>query len=429
MDSFIRKIILFFLLLDNLYLPINLGFDFRVVYLVYLFYSVYTVLTNKKVLVNKNVITFSVLFVIVSLTTSLIKQTPITLVVKQTILIYISLLVSYILINHYKFSLQNLFKDYIKLIYFASIIGLLQLISQNIGFTYGATFNYLGFDKGYYKMLPNSRIQSWFYEPSFLVYAFMPVVFIAVCRFFKLTTIISLSRALIIVVVFLLSRSSIGYLGLLIAFIIVTTYKYSILKNPRVIGVTGVLFLLLSYSIYKIPDVKFRVDDTVKLFFDTNISGKDIDAINLSTYAFFSNYKITLKTLKNNPFIGTGLGTYEYNYDKYLTTEIPQSSYRKFYKINRSDANSMLFRLLVEVGFLGVLIFMYLLFRTRIKLSFDVKHTQQTINLWMISNSIFVLILIRLLRQGHYTMLGFTLFLLMYFYAYKQFNERVKEGT
>lgn len=429
MDSFIRKIILFFLLLDNLYLPINLGFDFRVVYLVYLFYSVYTVLTNKKVLVNKNVITFSVLFVIVSLTTSLIKQTPITLVVKQTILIYISLLVSYILINHYKFSLQNLFKDYIKLIYFASIIGLLQLISQNIGFTYGATFNYLGFDKGYYKMLPNSRIQSWFYEPSFLVYAFMPVVFIAVCRFFKLTTIISLSRALIIVVVFLLSRSSIGYLGLLIAFIIVTTYKYSILKNPRVIGVTGVLFLLLSYSIYKIPDVKFRVDDTVKLFFDTNISGKDIDAINLSTYAFFSNYKITLKTLKNNPFIGTGLGTYEYNYDKYLTTEIPQSSYRKFYKINRSDANSMLFRLLAEVGFLGVLIFMYLLFRTRIKLSFDVKHTQQTINLWMISNSIFVLILIRLLRQGHYTMLGFTLFLLMYFYAYKQFNERVKEGT
>lgn len=425
----INIIILFFLLLDNFYLPINLGFDFRLNYIIYLAYIIYTFVTNKKVFINKNFITLTSLFIILSFSISIFKGSPIILVIKQTILIYISFLVSYILLNSYNFDLTRLLKDYIKLIYVASIVGLVQFISQKTGFNFGANYSYLGFEMGNYRVLPNTRIQSWFYEPSFLVYAFMPVVFIVLASFFRLTKIISLQRGIIILLVFILSKSAIGFLGLLLSLIIIISYKYSLFKTPKTIIITTILIIITSVSIYRIPEIKFRIDDTVKLFFDVTVSGKDVDKVNLSTYALFSNYKITLNSLKKNPLFGTGLGTYEYNYDKYLFSVIPKSNFRKYYKINRNDANSMFLRLLVEIGILGTVFILYLIFKNRVKLNYTKNLSDQDVNYWLISNGIFVLILIRLLRQGHYTMLGFTLFLLMYFYANKKWNERNKEAS
>jgi len=257
----------------------------------------------------------------------------------------------------------------------------------------------------------------------------MPVVFVALARFFNLTKIISYKKGVIIIVVFILSRSAIGFLGLLLSLVIIITYKYSFLKKTKTVIVSIVLLLITTVYIYRIPDIKFRVDDTIKLFFDDSVSAKDIDKINLTTYAFYSNYKITISALKENLILGTGLGTYEYNYDKHLYNVIPQSNYRKYYKINRNDANSMFFRLLAEIGLLGTVFILYLLFKSRVKFNYTKNLTDYDVNYWLISNGIFVLILIRLLRQGHYTMLGFTLFILMYFYANKKWNERNKEAS
>ncbi len=422
-------LILFFLLLDNLYLPIKLGFDFRLTYVVYFIYIVYTIITNKKIFINKNFIFLSLGFIIGSLFLSLVKESPTLLVIKQAILIYTSFLVSYILLNSYSFNHIKLFKDYIKLIYIAAIVGLIQFVFQQIGFLFGSDYSYLGFEMGYYISDPNARIQSWFYEPSFLVYAFMPVVFLVIARFFSLTNLISLKKGTIILLTFLLSRSAIGFLGLLLAILMIVSYKYSFLKRPKTIITVSIFFLIATFYIYHIPEIKFRIDDTVKLFFDKDVSGKDIDKINLSTYALFSNYKITIRTLQSNPLFGTGLGTYEFNYDKYINEVIPKSNFRKYYKINKNDANSMFFRLLAEVGMLGTFFILFLIFKKRIKNNYSLNKLQLTTDYWLISNGIFILILIRLLRQGHYTMLGFTLFLLMYFYANKELNERVKETS
>ena len=423
----VNILILFFLLLDNLYLPINLGFDFRLTYIVYFIYIIYAFVIKPSVIINKNFMILSALFLIISLLTSLIKGTPTVLVLKQAILIYINFLVSYIVFNSYNFDVIAVIKDYIQLIFIASIVGLIQLFSQNVGFFYGADYSYLGFEMGNYKMMPFTRIQSWFYEPSFLIYAFMPVVFIAVGRLFNLTELISLKKAMIVLLIFILSRSAIGFLGLLITIILIAVYKYSILKSPKIVISVFLFSVILSVITYKIPDIKFRIDDTLKLFFDKNVSGKDIDRINLSTYAFFSNYKVTAEAIKNNPVIGTGLGTYEYNYDMYIDKVIPESNFKKYYRINYNDANSMLFRMLAEIGLLGIFFILFLFFKKRIRHNYEKNQLQIITDYWLISNGIFVLILIRLLRQGHYTMLGFTLFLLMYFYANKKLNERVNK--
>jgi O-antigen ligase len=415
------------LLLDNLYMPIDLGFDFRVNYIIYLLYILYAIISNKKIFLNKNFIVASLFFTFLSLIISVLKGTPILLVLKQTFLIYISFLVSYILINGYKFDLVKIIKDYIQLIFIAGIFGLIQFISQGIGFNLGADFSYLGFDMGYYEVTRNTRIQSWFYEPSFLVYAFMPVVFISLARLFKITNIITLKKALFIIIIFCLSRSAIGFLGIILSLLIIINFKYSFFKNPKIIITLLSFVLVIGFFLYKTPDIKFRVDDTVKLFFDKTVTGKDVDRINLSTYAFYSNYKVTIEALKQNPIFGTGLGTHEYNYDKYLEKIIPESNYRKYYKINRKDANSMFFRLLSETGLLGTFFLLFLIFKSRIKLIYSENITESKLIYWLINNGIFVLILLRFLRQGHYTMLGFTLFLLMYFYANKRLNERSKE--
>lgn len=419
--------ILFFLLLDNLYLPVDLGFDFRINYIIYLLYILYAIISNKKIFLNKNFIIASLFFAFFSLLIAFLKGAPIVLVIKQTVLIYISFFASYILLNAYKFDLVKIIRDYTQLIFIAAIFGLIQFISQNIGFNFGADFSYLGLDLGYYSVDSNSRIQSWFLEPSFLVYAFMPVVFISLARFFNLTYLISLKKALFIITIFCLSRSAIGFLGIILSILIIINFKYSFFKRPKVIITLLSLVLITGYFVYKIPDIKFRVNDTVKLFFDKNVTGKDVDRINLSTYAFYSNYKVTIETLKHNPILGTGLGTYEYNYDKYLDKIIPNSNFKKHYKINRKDANSMLFRFLSEMGLLGTFFLFFLIFKSRVKFIYNENIFESKLIYWLISNGIFVLILLRLLRQGHYTMLGFTLFLLMYFYTNKILNERDKE--
>ncbi len=396
-------VILFFLLLDNLYLPVDLGFDFRVNYIIYLLYILYAIISNKKIFLNKNFIIASIFFTFFSLIISFLKGSPILLVIKQTFLIYISFLVSYILLNAYKFDLVKVIRDYTQLIFIAAIFGLVQFISQKIGFGFSSNLSYLGFDMGYYEVTSTTRIQSWFYEPSFLVYAFMPVVFISLARLFKITNIISFKKALFIITIFCLSRSAIGFIGIIISLLIIINFKYSFLKRPKVIIILLSFVFVIGFFLYKTPDIKFRVDDTVKLFFDKNVTGKDVDRINLSTYAFYSNYKVTIETLKHNPIFGTGIGTYEYNYDKYIEKKIPESNYRKYYKINRKDANSMFFRLLVETGLLGTFFLFFLIYKSRIKFIYSQNIPESKLIYWLINNGIFVLILLRLLRQGHYT--------------------------
>jgi O-antigen ligase len=314
-------------------------------------------------------------------------------------------------------------KDYINLIFIAAIVGLIQFVFQRIGFIYLSDFSYLGFDMGYYDSKPESRIQSWFLEPSFLAYAFMPVIFLGVARIFNIINIISVKKSIIIILTAILSLSAIGILGILVSIIIVVLSKYSILHKPKILIVTGTLAIAIGIAFYNTPEIKFRVDDTIKLFYSDKITTKEVNSTNLSTYALYSNFRITKEVVKENLILGTGLGTYEKNYDRYLYKVIPESSYRKHYKINRKDANSLLLRITAELGLLGVFCVFYFFFIYRVKLKIN-KFNSFKLNLWAINNSILVLVLIRLLRQGHYTMLGFTLFTLIYYFTRKQIDEK-----
>ena len=82
--------------------------------------------------------------------------------------------------------------------------------------------------------------------------------------------------------------------------------------------VTSISLLGISaFFIYNIPAVKLRVDETYQLFSKEDVKPMDIARTNLSTYALYSNFKVTQAAFVENGILGSGLGTYEINYDKY----------------------------------------------------------------------------------------------------------------
>ena len=161
--------------------------------------------------------------------------------IRQILLMSFNLVFCFLLINAYQFDLGKIFRDYIQLIYIAAIVGIIQILSQMVGFRYGADYSYLGFDMQHFGM-QNWKIQSWFQEPSFLAIAFTPVAFVGIARFFNLTDLISVRKAVVVIVVLILSQSSVGLIGLLISLFIVITTRYSIVRSP--LFITGSIIVL-----------------------------------------------------------------------------------------------------------------------------------------------------------------------------------------
>jgi hypothetical protein len=186
---------------------------------------------------------------------------------KQLLLLSFNLIFCFLLMNSYQFDVKKIFIDYIQLVYIAAIVGIIQILSQMAGFKHGADYSYLGFDMQHFNM-QNWKIQSWFQEPSFLAIAFTPAAFVGIARLFSLTEMVSIRKTVVIITVLILSQSSVGLIGLLISLFIVITTRYSILRSPIFITSSLTILILVGIAFYSIPQVKVRVDDTARLFFD-----------------------------------------------------------------------------------------------------------------------------------------------------------------
>jgi len=173
------------------------------------------------------------------------------------------------------------------------------------------------------------------------------------------------------------------------------------------------LFLIgVAVAFYSIPLVKIRVDDTAAVFLKRDVTTEDINRTNLSTYSLYSNYAVARMSLSENPILGSGLGTHELNYDSYIRLAVPRNNFRELYQLNKKDATGLLLRIASELGFAGLLLGGLFIFRNRI--SFNATRGVAYMHRWLFSNGILVTIVVRLLRQGHYTMMGFVLLIMIY---------------
>jgi len=222
----------------------------------------------------------------------------------------------------------------------------------------------------------------------------------------------------VILITILLSRSSLGFIGLILIAIL------PILK-PKYIFRLSIVLLLGGFVIGNYlanhwnenfgdqtnNQVVRRVKQTYNSFI-TIKTGKFKQDTNLSSYALISNMFITKTSFLNAP-LGTGIGSYASQYDKYFPNMSPPSYLRHstLIKVNREDANSLFLRLLVDLGVFAFLLLFYFLWR-----GFNVSQKKEG----FMQQGTFIYLILKLIREGHYFPPELYFFLILFL---KDFNE------
>jgi len=353
--------------------------------------------------------------------------------------ITISLVFYQYVMQYYEFNVKRIFKMYLNVSFFVCLFGLFQLLSFFIGFTYGYNWSlFLPLNKWAFSVGGlGVRINSVFSEPSYLGAYISPAFFIALYQIITRTNnFISLKKCLIIILCYLLSASSVAYLGIFFAVVLITlnygAVRYFLLAIPIV-----VFLFFIAYNNTK--EFKARVDGINELFFENILDeqaksetklGKIkriqdfLKRVHGSSFVFYNNYNAAKQNFKENPIFGTGLGSHEFAYEKYnLSKQIGG-----IYEFNTSDANSMFLRTVSEAGLIGVIFLLLFIFKYFVARDLNNNEIDEY---WIISNALLVLILLQCARQGNYTYNGFFLYCWMYYYNkvdYAKYSESISSS-
>ncbi len=325
--------------------------------------------------------------------------------------LFASYLFYYYVIVEADYQTESLFRYYLKAAWIVSVIGFVQFLSFKIGFLRGYEYGWLLNKWGVvYGGSFGIRINSVFGEPTYYG-AFMSAPF-----FIAAYDLISLKpfyftkiKSVIVMVVYFLSDSGLGYLGimftLILLFINFGLIRYFIIAIP--LGI--VLFNFIYENSF---EFRTRYDSTVDVFTTGHFT---VGADHGSTIILYNNYHIALENFKVNPLFGTGLGSHPIAAEKYsLTKDIVAFGF----ELNYADASSMFNRIMSETGLFGLILFFFILFKFYVRRNPDINS-----NHWLITNSFLVLILVNLLRQGHYFLNGFPFYVWMYIYNYYDYQK------
>ncbi|KAF0135195.1 MAG: hypothetical protein FD145_21 [Candidatus Saganbacteria bacterium] len=306
----------------------------------------------------------------------------------------------------------KIFKIYMRIAFLIALIGVFQDISYLLHFQPGYNYRYLhpGFTFHAARM-GLLRVSSILHEPTGLVFILMPAFFASLMSFFKGGfKFIKSWKALIIIMVFILTFSTTGYIGILFSLILVLISYH----NIKYLFITFIIMTLFVYSAYNgVAEVKGRVDVAIKYF-----TGQvQITSLKGTAFASLSNAAISLMSFRDSPIFGFGLGSFENTYPRYMKNAIGVDIQKVNtgtieMRLNYNDASSLFFRLLSETGLLGVLA--YFIFIKRFYLFKDNDHSKY---LWIINNGILCYFFLRLGRGGHYFNEGFFLFFWLYYFS------------
>ena len=141
---------------------------------------------------------------------------------------------------------------------------------------------------------------------------------------------------------------------------------------------------------------------------------------NLVFFVLFNNLHVAKENLSKYPLFGTGLGSHETAFKKYTLT---RSLIQYDFEFNIKDGNSLFIRLCTETGLVGVFFVLAFIFKGFIyKTNYE---DERLILNQAISQSIFVLLILVLIRQGNYMLNGLPLIFLLYHFNRKEFDQLV----
>lgn len=310
-------------------------------------------------------------------------------------------------VQAYDFDLKQLFHYYMKSAWIVTLIGVVQLISFAVGFKQGYNFTWI-----FNKWNPSFgglgvRMSSVLSEPAYFAAVIAPAFFVACYNLFQRHPIfITRFQSYVFVIIYPLSFSSLGILAifLTIIFLLINMgfVKYSLIFIP-------LLTVIIDYSYKNVPEFRDRWDGTIEIYSTDNIYSYDIHG---SSFVLYNNSHIAWENFTRHPIFGTGLGSHPIAFDKYTLTKEEGAVQIDF---NKMDANSMFLRLMSETGLYGLIMMISLVIRCWV-----FKSNSADKETWVISNGLALIIIIYLIRQGHYFINGFPLFLWMFYYLYVQ---------
>jgi hypothetical protein len=309
----------------------------------------------------------------------------------------------YCMIEYFGRNVKRIFNIYVSWAVVAAFIGIFQIIFYIIGFKpgydFGWIFNKWAIMKGSIAYL---RINSFFSEPSQYAITMAPITFLAIRRIIGENMYgVKLSRfsAMIVLMAYIFTTSSVAYFGIIIMFVIL------LLEKGRLTYLLALLFIapLFMYVIYaNVPEVRFRMDALYGLAVENDYS---IGNVNSSSFVLYNHFHVAMQNLIDHP-LGSGLGSHQFAFDKYSLTKGANIFELEF---NKTDANSTLLRLTSELGFLGFFFALFVMYRPFVSIKSGGIHG-------LISTSLIVLILLHMFRQGNYFINGFPFFVLLYYY-------------
>lgn len=310
---------------------------------------------------------------------------------------------------------QKIFKLYLKVALITSYIGLFQFICFHLQFTPGYNYSWIFNKWGVVQGGFGIRVNSVFSEPSQCAIVLSPACFVAIYNLIPRNEkyIYSKFQSAVVLLTIFLTTSSTGYMGLFfILFLLLLNYgkiSYFFIGVPIILFASVVLY-------NNIPEFKSRVDSSIGLWVEGNFN---IENVNSSSFVLYNNFHIAKENFLSNPFTGTGLGSHKVAFDKYSLTNNADIIDFQF---NKADANSLFLRLMSETGLMGLIFIFVFLGKFYVRRNnFDSDGTH-----WIISNAVFVIVFLYLLRQGNYFVNGFPFFLWIYYYNRKNHIDRIK---
>ena len=320
--------------------------------------------------------------------------------------VFITSLFFYGWIRHFKTDVQLIFKWYCYSCWVLVIIGIFQIFSFFIGFKYGYDFSWVlnkwGFVEG---GVIGLRVNSILSEPTYLATALAPVIYVSIHNLIsKSTFLFNKFQSILVLMVAILTTSSIGYLGIIISILLCT-------ETIRIRYILfGIIITALTFALAynNVKDFRSRIDAAQGLWINNDYG---IANTNNSSFVLYNNFHVAKENLIRFPFFGTGLGSHETAFKKFTLTKtlLPYD-----FEFNIKDGNSLFIRLCTETGLLGLgFIFLVVvrgfIYKIDIQKDHMLKHK-------IISQSLFVLFVLVLIRQGNYMLNGLPLLFLLYYY-------------
>jgi hypothetical protein len=219
---------------------------------------------------------------------------------------------------------------------------------------------------------------------------------------------LSKMQSIIIILVYILSFSGLGQMGIFLTLFFLAI-SFGLVRYFFIAIPAGLMLFSVMYQNSK--DFQERYDSIIELF----TTGKFVlGKTHGSSFILYNNYRVAVENFKSNFVFGTGVGSHPMAFTRYSTAH----DFKVYgFNLNSADANSMLLRLISETGLFGVSIFLILIIKCYVPRNEDDDSFH-----WLVSNSVLIMILLNLFRQGHYFLNGFPFFIMLYYFNWASYQ-------